>query len=97
MGVQRIADEAGRVRIEGVGDRLAELAGEKLGDLVLETFAGLIRERQIARVRAGPKDMRIDQLDRIADLRILRARAARQNDADQREAHEPKREKTALR
>ena len=97
MGVQRVADEAGRVRIEGVGDRLAELAGEKLGDLVLETFAGLVGERKGVRVRAGAKDMRIDEFDRVFGLRILRARAARENDPDQRQAHEPKREKTALR
>ena len=83
MGVQRVANEAGGVGIKRVRDRLAEFVREKLGDLVFETFAGFVRERQIVRVRAGPKDVRIDQFDRA--FRILRARAARKRHTDQRE------------
>ena len=97
MGVEGVADEAGRVGIERIGDRLAELAGEKLGDLVLETFACLVGERKGVRIRAGAKDMRVDEFDRVFGLRVLRARPAWENDPDQRQAHEPKREKTALR
>ena len=83
MGVQRVADEARRVGIERVGDRLAEFVSEKFGDLVFEALAGLVGERKIARVRAGPEDVRVDQLDRA--FRILRASAARKRDSDQRE------------
>jgi hypothetical protein len=97
MGVEGVADEAGRVGIERISDRLAELAGEKLGDLVLETFACLVGEGKGVRIRAGAKDMRVDEFDRVFGLRILRARAARENDPNQRQADEPKREKTALR
>ena len=82
MRVQRVADEAGRVGIEGVGDRFAELAREELGDLVFETFAGLVGEGKIARIGAGAKDVRVDEFDRA--FRILRARTARENDPNQR-------------
>ena len=82
MSVQRLADEARGVGIECVGDRLAELMSEKFGDLVFETFAGLVGERKIARVCAGAENVRIDQFDRA--LRILRsaARPARPTRAD---------------
>ena len=96
MGVERVADEAGRVRIECVGDRLAELAREKLGDLVLETFAGLVGEREIARIRAGAKHMRVDEFDRVFGFAPARPRRLGER-PNQREAYEPKREKTALR
>ena len=49
------------------------------------------------RIRAGAKDMRVDEFDRVFGLRVLRPRPARENDPDQRETHEPEREKTALR
>ena len=84
MGVQRVADEAGRVGIERVGDRLAEFVSEKFGDLVFEAFAGLVGERKIVRIRAGSKDVRVDEFDRA--FRVLRARAARESDPNQREA-----------
>ena len=98
LRVERVADEAGRVGIERVGDDLAELVGEQFGDLVLEAFARLVGERQVARVGAGPKHMRIDELHRAFASRVLRARAASARATpSQREADEPKRETTALR
>jgi len=64
MSVQRIANESRGVGIEGVGDRLAKFAGKKFGDLVFEAFTGLVGEGKIARIGAGAKDMRVDELDR---------------------------------
>jgi hypothetical protein len=94
MGVQGVADEARRVWIERVGDRLVEFVSEKFGDLVFEAFAALVGERKVARVRAGSKDVRIDQLDRA--FRVLRAGAAWDGHANERDACESKREKTTL-
>ena len=76
MRVQGIANKAGRVGIESIGDAFAQLAREKVGDLVLEALAGLVGEREVARIRAGAEHMRIDQFDRVGGVRLLRARAA---------------------
>ena len=84
MRVQRVTNEASRVRIEGVGDRLAELPREKFGDLVFESLAGLVGEREIARIGAGAKDMRVDQFERASRFAVLRACAARSGEGDQR-------------
>ena len=83
MRVQRVADEARRVGIERVLDRLAEFVSEKFGDLVFETLAGLVGERKIVRVGAGAEDVRVDQLDRA--FCILRAGAAGKGHSNQRE------------
>ena len=64
MRVQGVADKPGRVGIERVGDALAELFGEQLCDLVFKSLARLVRERQIARICAGAKHVRVDEFDR---------------------------------
>ena len=64
MRIQRIAYEARGTGVKFVGKRLAKLLSEKLGNLVLEPFASLIRERQIPGVGANAQNLRIDKLDR---------------------------------
>ncbi len=63
MRIQRIAHEASGTGVKFIGERLAELLGKKLGDFVFESFAGLIRERQIPGVGANPQNLRIDKFD----------------------------------
>jgi hypothetical protein len=53
---------------------------EKFGDLVFETLAGLVREREIVWVCASAEHVRVDQFDRT--FRVLRAGAARKSHPD---------------
>src|SRR5208282_4785351 len=64
IGTQGIAHEAHRVRIPGVAQRFAKLAGDDFRELVLETLAILVGEGQISRIGANPEDLWIDKLDR---------------------------------
>ncbi len=62
MGVQRVAHEARRTGIPGVGNLFIKLLREEFRELVFEPFPSLVRERQVSRVGADTKDMRIDKL-----------------------------------
>jgi hypothetical protein len=59
---------------------------EKFSDLVFETLACLIREREIVRVCASAENVRVDQLDRA--FRVLRTCAAWDGHANERDACE---------
>ena len=62
MRVQRVAHEARRARIPGIGNLFIKLLREEFRELVFEPFPSLVRERQVPRVGANAKDMRIDKL-----------------------------------
>ena len=61
---QRHPDEAGRLREVGVAELLAEFGGEQFGELVFESLALVVGERQIARIATGPKHIGIDKFER---------------------------------
>ena len=74
-GPQRHPDEAGRLREIHVVQLLVEFFGEQFGELVLESLALLVGERQIVRIGADAQHLGIDELDRqIAGFLDLRAR-----------------------
>ena len=43
--LQRLADEAAPLRLPSVGQLSPEIAGDKLGELILEAFAALVGKR----------------------------------------------------
>ncbi len=61
---ERHPDEAGRLREIGVAELLAELGGEQFGELVFESLALVVGERQVARIAAGAKNLGIDEFER---------------------------------
>ena len=74
---ERHPNETGRLRKVHVVELLLKLLGEQLGELVLEPFAFLVRERQIARVGAYSQHLGIDEFDRqIGAVIRLRQRNA---------------------
>ena len=74
MGPERHPDEAGRLREIHVVQLLVQLLGEQFGELVLESLALLVGERQIVRVGADAQHLGIDEFDRqiagFLDLRV---------------------------
>ena len=75
MGAKRHPDEAGRLREVHVVQLLVQLLGEQFGELVLESLALVVGERQIVRIGADAQHLGIDELDRqIAGFLDLRAR-----------------------
>ena len=64
MRIERVAHEAGRARIIGIGEALAELLGEEFGDLVLEAFALIVGKGKIVRIGAHAQRLGIDEFDR---------------------------------
>ena len=74
MGPERHPDEAGRLREVHVVQLLVQLLGEQFGELVLESLALLVGERQIVRIGADAQHLGIDEFDRqIAGFLDLRA------------------------
>ena len=61
---ERVAHEAGGLRIPRVAQVSPELAGEKLGDLILEALALLGRERHVVRVGTDSQRLGVDQFER---------------------------------
>ena len=75
MGAKRHPDEAGRLWEVHVVQLLVQLLGEQFGELVLESLALVVGERQIVRIGADAQHLGIDELDRqIAAFLDLRAR-----------------------
>ena len=60
-GAKRIADETGRLRIEGISQRLVKFRGQQFRKLILESFAFLVRERKVAGICADSQDLGIDE------------------------------------
>ena len=84
---ERVPHEAGGLRIPRVAQVSSELAGEKLGDLVLEALALLGRERHVVRVGTDAQRLGVDQFERrLRTLQRLRERWCRGKGGGQRAA-----------
>src|SRR3954451_19039839 len=59
LSVEGIADEAAALRPPCVTQFCVEIAGDQLDNLVFETVAALVREREVVRVGADPQLARV--------------------------------------
>src|SRR3982074_791211 len=93
MGGKRHPNEAARLRKIHIVELLLPLLREKFGELVLKTLALLVRERQIARVRAYAQCFGIDELDRqiggIIGLRPGNIRADKRGGESEKRNQQP--------
>src|SRR5262249_27153449 len=95
MRTERVAHEADRLRIPRVCELPVELLRQKLAELVLESLALVVGERQVMRIGADAQDVRVDKFEAGIEARTLCMRRTYRDRHRRYPRHQRDQQKTA--